>query len=220
MSSLEELLQKIKDELLEKNQLREETHESMRKATSLSKQTILLIHQKKIPEAKKMIAAAKDIISKLQAQSTHYPEIIYSGMFTAALQEYAEANIFLTLVVEGRFIMPEEIRVPSVDYVLGLADVIGEYRRLALDKLREDDVKGGEECLNIMDQVFIELLALDEAYMLVPGLRHKQDIARRIIETTRGDITLEVRRKSLEDYLKQFKPENPKGLRKQEKAKA
>jgi len=220
LSSLERVLQKIKADLLEKNQLREETHENMRKATSLSKQTILLIHQKKIPEAKKMIIAAKDLILNLQATAKQYPEIVYSGMFTAALQEYAEANIFLTLVLERRFITPEEIRVPSVDYVLGLADVIGECRRLALDNLREDDVNGGEECLNIMDQVFIELLALDEAYMLVPGLRHKQDIARRIIENTRGDITLEVRRKSLEDYLMQFKPENPKGLRKQKKAKA
>jgi predicted translin family RNA/ssDNA-binding protein len=42
--------------------------------------------------------------------------------------------------------------------------------------------------------------------MLVPGLRHKSDIARRIIESTRGDITLEVRRKSLEDQLKRFDP--------------
>ena len=78
---------------------------------------------------------------------------------------------------------------PSVDYVLGLADVIGEYRRLALDNLREGEVKKGEECLEIMDQVFIQLLALDEAYMLVPGLRHKSDAARRIIEATRGDVT-------------------------------
>jgi translin len=96
--------------------------------------------------------------------------------------------------------------VPSVDYVLGLADVIGEYRRLALDNLREGEVEKGEKCLEIMDQVFIQLLALDEAYMLVPGLRHKSDIARRIIESTRGDITLEVRRKSLEDQLKRFDP--------------
>ena len=95
---------------------------------------------------------------------------------------------------------------PSVDYVLGLADVIGEYRRLALDYLREGEVKLGEQCLEIMDQIFIQLLALDEAYMLVPGLRHKSDIARRIIESTRGDITLEVRRKSLEDELKRFDP--------------
>jgi translin len=55
-----------------------------------------------------------------------------------------------------------------------------------------------------MDEIFVELLALDETYMLVPGLRRKSDIARRIIEATRGDITQEVRRKSLEDYLKRF----------------
>jgi predicted translin family RNA/ssDNA-binding protein len=51
---------------------------------------------------------------------------------------------------------------------------------------------------------------LDEAYMLVPGLRRKSDIARRIIENTRGDITQEVRRKSLEDYLKRFEPPKAK----------
>ena len=55
-----------------------------------------------------------------------------------------------------------------------------------------------------MDEIYIELMAMDEAYMLVPGLRRKCDIARRIIETTRGDITQEVRRKALENYLKQF----------------
>ena len=130
-------------------------------------------------------------------------------MFSATLQEYSEARIFLELVRESRFITPGEINVPSVDYVLGLADVIGEYRRLALDYLREGEVKLGEQCLEIMDQIFIQLLALDEAYMLVPGLRHKSDTARRIIEATRGDITLEIRRKSLEDALKRFQLPKP-----------
>jgi len=98
---------------MEKNQLREETHENMRKATSLSKQTILLIHQKKFHEAEKTVATAKDIILNLQNQAKNYPEIIYGGMFSATLQEYSEANIFWTLISEGRFITPEEIRVSS-----------------------------------------------------------------------------------------------------------
>ena len=204
--SLETILQEVKSELMQKNKIREETHESMRKATSISKQSILLIHQKKYVEAEEFIENAKEIISSLQVLSKDYPELIYGSMFSAALQEYSEARIFLNLVKESRFVTPSEICVPSVDYALGLADVIGEYRRLALDNLREGDVKKGEECLKIMDQVFIQLLALDEAYMLVPGLRHKSDIARRIIETTRGDVTLEIRRKSLEDYLKKFQP--------------
>lgn len=202
--SLEIIIQATKNELTQKNKVREETHECMRKATSLSKQAILLIHQKKYGEAERMVANAKEKISNLKNTAKEYPEIIYGGMFSAALQEYSEANIFLTLVKESRFVTPAEIDVPTVDYILGLADVIGEYRRLALDNLREGDVKKGEECLAIMDDVFIQLLSLDEAYMLVPGLRHKSDIARRIIETTRGDITLEVRRKSLEDQLKKI----------------
>ena len=219
MFSLEKVIQEVKSELMQKNQIREDTHESMRKATSLSKQAILLIHQKRFDDAEKMVANAKEKIVSLQDQAKQYPEIIYGGMLSAAFQEYSEANIFLMLVKEERFVTPAEINVPSVDYVLGLADVIGEYRRLALDNLREGEVEKGEKCLEIMDQIFIQLLALDEAYMLVPGLRHKSDIARRIIESTRGDITLEVRRKSLEDQLKRFDPVKRAAKRKPRKVK-
>ena len=219
LSSLENVLQEVKKDLMQKNKIREETHESMRKATSLSKQAILLIHQKRYAEAEKFIAEAKEKISTLQTLSVDCPEVIYGGMFSAALQEYSEARIFLILVKESRFVTPTEISVPSIDYVLGLADVIGEYRRLALDNLREGEVKKGEECLEIMDQIFIQLLGLDEAYMLVPGLRHKSDIARRIIETTRGDVTFEIRRKSLEDYLKMFEPPKPAAKRRPRKEK-
>ncbi|HUK85278.1 MAG TPA: hypothetical protein VLU95_05405 [Candidatus Acidoferrum sp.] len=219
MSALETVLQKIKNDLMQKNDVREQAHESMRKATSLSKQAILLIHQKKYADAETLVESAKEKISKLQDLAKQYPEIIYGGMFSAALQEHSEARIFLTLIKESRFITPAEVGVPSVDYVLGLADVIGEYRRLALDDLREGEVKKGEKCLEIMDQIFIQLLALDEAYMLVPGLRHKSDTARRIIESTRGDVTVEVRRKSLEDYLRKFDPAIRTPKRKSKKAK-
>ncbi|XHH08193.1 MAG: hypothetical protein ACFCUE_11550 [Candidatus Bathyarchaeia archaeon] len=215
MATLKAVLEEVKQDLMQKDQIREETHEAMRKATSLSKQAILLIHQKKRAEAEKMVKDATEKISNLQDCAKQYPDIIYGGMFSAALQEYAEANIFLTLIKEGRFVTPKEINVPSIDYTLGLADVVGEYRRLALDALREGDAKKGEECLQMMDEIFIELLALDEAYMLVPGLRRKSDVARKIIEITRGDITQEVRRKSLEDYLKRFEPTaKPKKARK------
>jgi translin len=204
LSSLKTILKEVKKELTQKDKVRENAQESMRKATSISKQAILLNHQKRFEEAKKLVENAKEIISRLQGLAKEYPEIIYSGMFSAALQEYSEANIFLRLIEESRFVSPKDIDVPSVDYVLGLADVVGEYRRLALDALREGDVKKGEKCLETMDEIYVELMTMDEAYMLVPGLRRKCDVARRIIETTRGDITQEVRRKSLEDYLRRF----------------
>jgi translin len=204
LATLKSILKEVKEELTQKDSVRENAQQNMRKATSLSKQSILLMHQKKYEKARKSIENAKELIAKLQDSSKEYPHIIYSGMFSAALQEYAEANIFQGLIQEARFVTPNEINVSAVDYVLGLADVIGEYRRLVLDVLREGDAVKGEKCLQTMDEIYIELMAMDEAYMLVPGLRRKCDVARRIIETTRGDITQEVRRKSLENYLKQF----------------
>jgi translin len=204
LTTIRAVLREAKKELTQKDKIREKSHANMRKATSLSKHSILLVHQKRLAEAKKLLGDAEKIITDLQAESKEYPDIIFGGMFSAALQEYSEANIFLKLVDESIFVSPKEINVPSVDYVLGLADVVGEYRRLALDNLREGLVEKAEKCLKLMDEIYIELMAIDEAYMLVPGLRRKCDVARRIIETTRGDITQEVRRKSLEDYLKRF----------------
>jgi translin len=204
MPSLKNVLSEIRKELTEKEKVRETTQKDMRKATSLSKQAILLIHQKRVKDAKKLIEKATEIISKLNDASTNYPHIIYSGLFSAALQEYSEANIFLKLIEESRFLTPKEINVPSVDYVLGLADVVGEYRRMTLDALREGDVGKSEKCLEMMDEIYIELMAMDEAYMLVPGLRRKCDTARKIIEATRGDVTQEIRRSMLEKYLKRF----------------
>lgn len=201
MPSLKAVLREIKNELEEKDKVRQNAQNAMRKATSLSKQAILLVHQNKTKEAQKFIGKAKEKIEELDKTSEKHPEIIYGGMFSAALQEYAEANIFLKLFEESKFVTPKEIGVPSVDYVLGLADVIGEYRRSALDALREGDVEKGENCLQIMDEIYIELMALDEAYMLVTGLRRKCDVARKIIEITRGDITQEIRRTALEKHL-------------------
>ncbi len=187
-----------------REEVRDKAKRDMQKARSLSKQAILLGHQNKFNEAKRLIEKARKIISRLNDASKKYPKIIYGGLFDAALQEYSEANIFLTLIQESRFVAPEEIGVPSVDYILGLGDVVGEYRRLALDFLREGSLEEGEECLRIMEEIYTELTAMDEAYMLVSGLRRKCDIARRIIEATRGDVTQEVRRNSLEKSLRNF----------------
>lgn len=211
MNPLRGILTEIKEELTQKEKVREKTQKDIRKITSNSKQAILLIHQKRLSEARKLINKAKELISKTNDTATTYQEITYSGSFSAALQEYSEANIFLKLVEESKFITPQEINVPSVDYVLGLADVIGECRRLALDALRDGDVKKGEQCLQTMDEIYIELTALDEAYMLIPGLRRKCDVARKIIEITRGDITQEVRRNMLEKHLERLEKRRKKG---------
>jgi translin len=199
--SLKTLLRKIQEELRKRETVHEEVQKDMRQATRLSKQAILFTHQEKFKDAKKLLKETDELFAKLHSIAKTYPYMVYLGLVDAAYQEYAEAQTLLSLVEKNLFISPEEINVPSVAYVLALGDVIGELRRRALDFLRKGDVKTAEDCLTVMEEIYAELMGMDEAYMLVPGLRRKSDVARHLIETTRGDVTIEARRSSLEKSI-------------------
>lgn len=200
--SLKFYLDKIQEELREKEKIREEAQRIMRKATRLSKQAILFIHQERVSEAEGLLSEAKELFEELHRICEQSPDLMYTGTVNAAFQEYVEARIFLGIVKEDRFVSPEESGVSGVNYILGLADVVGELRRRSLDAFRKGDISSAEHCLEVMEHIYVELTAMDDAYMLVPGLRRKCDVARRIIETTRGDVTIEVQRRSLEEAIR------------------
>ena len=201
---LKNLLEKVCIELKQKEEAKEKTQKNMRKATRFSKQAILYIHQGRLLEAKKLLKETSKLFADILKLFKEHPDLYFSGIVDAAFQEYSEAQVLLSLVEKEQFISPESLGVPSIDYVLGLADVIGELRRRALDMLRKGNVAKAEKCLEIMEQIYGELMAMDDAYMLVPGLRRKSDVARHLIETTRGDVTIESRRNSLEHSIKKL----------------
>lgn len=203
--SLKSFLNKFQEELKRREEVREEVQRDMRKAIRLSKQAILFTHQERLDDARKFLDDASELFAKLREVTKGHPDVMYTSLVDAAFEEYAEAHTLLKLVEEGRFISPEELGIPAVPYVLGLADVIGELRRRALDSLRKGDVKTAKGCLPMMEQIYVELTAMDDAYLLVHGLRRKCDIARRLIEITRGDITMEARRYSLERSIEGLK---------------
>jgi translin len=202
--SLRSLLDKIEKELKKKEEVRQELQREMRRTTRLSKQAILFMHQERFDEASELLKEASELLAKLDEVSKDYPELVYTGLVNAAFEEYVEAHALLTLIKEERFINPEELGIPSVSYLLGLSDVIGELRRRTLDSLRREDVETAEYCMQKMEQIYVELTAMDDAYLLVPGLRRKCDVARRVIEATRGDLAIEARRSSLERSIKEL----------------
>lgn len=201
---LRSILERIQEELTRKEEFREEMQKSMRKATRLSKQAILYVHHQKFEKAEELLEEAENLFSELRKVSKKYPELFYSGLVDVAFQEYAEARTLLELVTKNEFINPKKLGIPASSYVLGLVDVIGEFRRRALDSLRRGDVKTAEDCLQRMEHIYTELMAMNDAYLLISGLRRKCDVARRIIETTRGDVTIEVRRGSLEKSIERL----------------
>jgi len=202
--TLKSFINKIQKELRNKEEAKEKVQKDMRKATRLSKQAILFTHQKRFKDARKLLEEADKLFTELHKVEEAHPDLVYTGIVDVAMQEYAEAQTLLNLVEKNQFIPPKKLNVSAAAYVLGLADVIGELRRQALDSLRAGDVKEAEHYLQLMEQIYVELMSMNEAYMLVPGLRRKCDVARRIIETTRGDITIEARRDSLEQSIKKL----------------
>ena len=202
--TLKSILDKIQKELVKKDKVREEIQADMRRATRLSKQAILFAHQIRFDDAKKLLGEASALLGKLKKVSRRHADLVYASMVDAAFEEYTEARVLLGLVEKDEFVAPEEIDVPVVSYVLGVADVIGELRRRALDSIRGGDTSAAEKCLQLMEHIYAELIAMDDAYLLIPGLRRKCDVARHLIETTRGEVAIETRRKSLEIAIKKL----------------
>ena len=212
--SLSSILDEIQKELLKREEVWEVVKQDMRSATRLSKQAILLVHKEKNEDARELLEEAKRLFSKLRDVSKGYPDLAYTGIVDSAFQEYAEAWTFLCLIETDRFVNPRELGIPSISYVLGLADVVGEFRRRALDAIRKGNVTTAEDCLQKMEHIYTELSNMDEGYLLVSGLRRKCDVARHIIESTRGDVTMEARRSSLEHSITRLE----KTMRRQQKS--
>ena len=211
--SLTDVLRKVRKELKVKNVLRERMLANARKITQQSKEAILLIQQNKLTKAEKRLRKVKELLNSTFEFLKITPELQTSGALFNASQEYAEAAILLGLEKNGAYPKPEEIGVSSDAYVLGLADVIGELRRKAVEAMKNGKLKKAEKCLKNMESIYRELMFLNEyAFSVLPGLRRKCDVARHLIELTSSDLMLEKRRKRLEDYLKLVE----KGLSKRE----
>jgi translin len=111
------------------------------------------------------------------------------GLATDAMQEGVEA-VLLGAVVSGNPLPgPSDLGIDPEPYLLGLGDVVGEVRRLTLDRLAHDDLGGAEAYLSLMDALTRDLLRFDTTRAIVQ-LKPKQDSARSLLERTRGEVVM------------------------------
>ena len=116
-------------------------------------------------------------------------------------QEYAEAVCFYSIINNQNLPTPSELNINHVNYILGLADVIGELRRYALDNIRNSKLEDLNQLLENMDEIHTNLFSLDYPSALTKDLRHKTDVGRNIIEKTRADISLSIRMNELRSCI-------------------
>jgi translin len=164
---------------------------------------IRAIHRDEVAPALEHLEEARQLVQLLRENLKELPELFYAGYTQDALKEYAEAALVYALVDNGQFPSPEDLNLEPGTYLQGLAEAVGELRRRCLDMLLKDNPAEAERLMEKMDDIYSVLVTMDYPDAITGGLRRLTDIARGIIERTRGDLTLSLRQSRLEKSLRE-----------------
>ncbi|MCK5388862.1 MAG: hypothetical protein KAJ36_00105 [Candidatus Thorarchaeota archaeon] len=201
---LSDILNGFRNEVDADDQVREKVLPLSRKAVRKCSESIKMTHKGEFDKAKALAKEAHQIITAAIDEMPASTFVSKSKTMDIAYQELTEAVNVLSLIEHGRLTPPEKYQIPSRPYLNGLADVIGELRRAALDYLRRDDVSRAEQFLSIMEDILEGLQSFDYPNALVPDLRRKCDVGRALVERTRGDLTRAVGQGRLVKELADF----------------
>ncbi len=169
-----------------------------RALTRFCSQAIRAVHRDEDDAVRQQLDEAHKMADSLRAAVAGFPDLYYAGYTQDALKEFVEANVTCALIKNQTLIGPQELGVEYNTYLNGLSEVVGELRRRCLDILRHGYSAEAERLLTQMDDIYAVLVTIDYPDAITNGLRRQTDIARNIIEKTRGDITFSLRGEHLE----------------------
>jgi translin len=196
----------IKDSFEEKDKARESSLAISRDVVRNCRTAMYSIHNRHFDKAKLLISRSVEMIGKMDTLLADHPDIYYSGFLEHAQQEFVECLVVYNILgdEDKEIPGPQDLNVSNVAYLNGLGDVGGELRRHILDLIRNDMPENGEKYLGMMEEIYNCLMMFDYPDAMTRGLRHKTDVARSIIEKTRGDLTNAMRQQKLEKAMKEF----------------
>lgn len=143
---------------------------------------------------------AVDHAADLQRDLADHPQLRHAGFVRNAQQELAEA-VALRRAVDGRDLPgPDELPVTPAAYLLGLGDLAGELRRLALDAMEDDEADATRGYLDALEALHHALMRFDYPSGFL-NVKRKQDTARSLLDRTRGEVAVGAQRRRLEDAV-------------------
>ena len=189
MSQSEANLENLSKAFDKLNDVREQSLTISREIVRECSKSIRNVHRNDISDAEKYIKSAQKKLNDLKSICSEVSEISYAGYVLDAEREFVEAVMFYNFEVKATIEPFSEFNLHPSSYIQGIGDTIGEWRRKALDHLRNLNIKKAETYLEIMEEGMGILNELDYPDALTGGLRRYADNARSIIERTRSDIT-------------------------------
>jgi translin len=200
---LNEVAASIRSRLDAKTAAREAGLAGSRSAIRSCGNAIRAMHRYETDVAQALLKEAQEQLDDARSALADHPDMQHAGFIHDAEKEYAEARVTYAIVEGESLPTPEEVAVPPQAYLKGMAESIGELRRQLLDLLRRGELKRCEELLAAMDDMYYVLVTMDYPDGITFGLRRLTDVARGIIERTRGDFTISTVQNSLRVALEQ-----------------
>lgn len=183
-----------------------------RKSIRFSANAIRAIHRGEWDEAHRLQQESRGALDTAEEAVQSHPDVRHGGPLHDAQKEYAEAMLTEAVVKgEEQLPSPDELRVSLQAYLNGMAEAVGEARRTILDVLRKGEVGRSEEILQVMEDMYNLLVTMDYPDAVTGNLRRSTDVARGIMERTRGDLSVTIvqdgLRRALEKHADELKRE-------------
>ncbi|CAN5551208.1 haloacid dehalogenase [soil metagenome] len=200
---LSEIAGELRAELDAKLQARERGLATGRSAVRSCGNAIRALHRYETDAAAALLDEAQAYLDDARSALSDHPDMLYAGFVHDAEKELAEARITFALVTDAPFPTPAELGLPPTAFLKGMAEAIGEIRRHILDLMRRGELRRCEQLLGAIDDMYYVLVSMDYPDGITLGLRRLTDVARSIIERTRGDFTTSTVQSSLRDALEE-----------------
>jgi len=201
MHKLEQIAEKIRKSFDVRTTARDQALAQARQLTRACALSIRAVHRDETDTMNEHLTEARTLADGLRNDLAAHPDLFYAGYTQDALKEFVEANVTCALIQNKPLLTPAELNVTDATYLNGLAEVVGELRRRTLDILRHGYSQEAERLLGYMDEIYSVLVTMDYPDAITNGLRRQTDLARGIIEKTRGDVTFSLRGEHLEQAI-------------------
>ena len=188
----------------EKTAAREKALSSARRSIRSSANAIRAIHRRDFEQAEQLMGDSRSALDTGREAVAEHLDVHFAGFLQDAQKEYAEARLTHAVVKDAELPSPEELGVELAPYLNGMAETIGEGRRAILDLLRGGEVGESERILAAMEDMFYVLVSIDFPDAITGNLRRSTDVARGIMERTRGDLSITLVQRNLQDALERF----------------
>src|SRR5512134_2027462 len=212
MYKLESIAERIRQNFDLRTSKRDEALKQARQLTRACSLAIRAVHRDDKEAMEANLAEAQSLADKLREELKGHPDLFYAGYTQDSLKEFVEANVTCALIQNQPLLTPEDLGVEDATYLNGLAEVVGELRRRTLDILRSGYSQEAERLLGHMDEIYAVLVTMDYPDAITNGLRRQTDLARGIIEKTRGDVTFSLRGENLAEAIRKLSGQLNGGL--------